>query len=70
MAQEKLLDVMKIDFELLPTKQVLGVDLSNELFTVDISKDFAMPTNFVPTFNGKSDFYQMTDPEMLDEMEM
>lgn len=70
MAQEKLLDAMKIDFELLPTKQVPGVDLSNELFSVELSKDFAMPTNVVPTFNGKSDYYQMTDPEMLNEMEL
>lgn len=70
MAQEKLLDAMKMDFELLPSKQVPGVDLNNEKFLIEIPKGFATPTNFVPTFNGKSDFYQMTDPEMLNDMEL
>lgn len=67
-AQEKLLEAMNIDFEILPTKQVPGRDLQSEAFSVNVELGMAVPVNYVPTFNGKSDFYKMVTPEKAMEM--
>lgn len=70
MTQEKLLEAMNIDFEILPTKLVPGKNLESEKFSSMVVLGGAMPTNFLPTFNGKGDFYNMVTPEKAEKMAM
>lgn len=63
LTQGKILETLGVDFEVLPEKVVPGRAIQSESFLIDIDPDVFTPTNVVPTFKGKSDFYEFPDPE-------
>ena len=73
MVKGKILEELKVDFEILPQKMMPNREIKSPMFSVDINKGDSLESKYVPSFNGKTDFYKMEDPDMImeeDDMEI
>ena len=64
----KILEELNIDFEILPSKMMPNKPLESYTFGKDLQLgEWVAEVSIVPTVDGSSEFYEMTDPEVVKE---